>query len=101
MTITLFILLIPYALCNRRSKSRNLCQQSGFNNGPKINENPSVVEIDVLTIDNFLVADTRLYNPLFGPLVRRSVGRSQSCFSTFSAPAHPSATNAAVYTALF
>ena len=37
--------------------------------------------------------------------VRRSVGRlvgpSQSCFSRFSAPAHPSATNAAVYTALF
>ena len=27
----------------------------------------------------------------------RSVGRSQSCFSTFSAPAYPSATNAAVY----
>ena len=49
----------------------------------------------------FLVADTRLYKPLFGPSVRRSVRRSQSCFSRFSAPAHPSATNAAVYTALF
>ena len=42
------------------------------------------------------VADTRTYNPLFGPSVRHKV-----VFDFFSAPAHPSATNAAVYTALF
>ena len=50
---------------------------------------------------SFLVADTQLYKPLFGPSVHQSVGRSQSCFSRISASAHPSATNAAVYTALF
>merc|ERR1712042_410517 len=46
---------------------------------------PSLVDL------YFLVADTRLCKPLFGPLVRMSRSR----FSRFSAPAHPSATNAA------
>ena len=49
----------------------------------------------------FLVADTQLYKPLFGPSVRPPVRRLQSHFLSFSASAHPSATNAAVYTALF
>ena len=57
---------------------------------------------------NSLVADTRLYKPLIGPLVGPSIGRSvrpsirpsQSSFLRSSAPAHPSATYAAVYTAL-
>ena len=44
----------------------------------------------------FLVADTRLYKPLCR-LVGRSVGLSVRHRVT---PAHPSATNAAVYTAL-
>ena len=41
----------------------------------------------------FLVVDTRLFG--------LSVRRSQNWFSRFSAPAHPSTTNAAVYKALF
>ena len=44
-----------------------------------------------------LVADTRLYKPLFGPSVPPSV---KNHFLRFSAPAHPSAINAAVYTRL-
>ena len=47
----------------------------------------------------------RLYQPLFDwsvvPSVGPTVRLSQSHFSRFSAPAHPSATNAAMYTALF
>ena len=48
----------------------------------------------------FLDADTRLYKPLFGLSVRKSVRPSQNSFLTFSTLAHPSATNAADYTAL-
>ena len=46
----------------------------------------------------FLVADMQLYKPHFSPSVSPSV--HHSCFSRFSAPAHPSATYVAVYTAL-
>ena len=52
----------------------------------------------------FLDASSHLYMRVC-PSVRRSVGRSvgllQSPFLRFSAPAHPSATNAVVYTTLF
>ena len=53
----------------------------------------------------FQVADTRLFKPLFalsvGLSVRLSICPSLITFLRFSASAHPSPTNAAVYTALF
>ena len=51
----------------------------------------------------FLVTNTRLYKPLFNPSVRRSLARSDgpSITKLFHAPAHPSTTNTAVYTAFF
>ena len=78
----------------------------------------SVSRLCLLPAVRFLVADTRLYNPLCLSVGRsvsrsvcrsvcRSVGRSLFAFSAFSgifgitAPAHPHATSVAVYTALF
>ena len=91
---TLLLKLTPPQ--NLRQDSKLNSYSCGTNHLASITNNAS---------QNFLVADTRLHKLLFGPLVGRSVRPSvrpsQGRFLRSSAPAHPSATSAAVYTTFF